>query len=334
MTKPVSEGTKKNLVAIIGGSGVNDMPMFKHETDEWLRFETDYKLSFQDGSTTDGIVYYKTDSGKAEDARVIFIPRHGIGDRFRSPSRTQYAANLIAARMLGAAVVIGTSAVGSLTKYETYMGNATHELGTLVIPEGYVDETGRDGNLWTQGLVLFTGSNPAFSPQVRDILRSTAFQGDYFLSAKADQETNGALVDTSYSIQPDGTYVCIPGDRFGTPGEGRKRAVYGDIVGMTICPEAAVTRSLGMHYACATFVVDFDGDANHEGRTLKVMDELSQPHRVPSYMTRVVEKAVDFAHQDLPVEGLSGNIVVGDLQQIQNPHLRAIAQDLVATYHK
>ena len=92
----------RNKIAIIGGSGVKDAPTFKNN--EWKLVDTFYSNGFGDGK----VEYQESDE-------VIFIPRHGHTKNF-GPSRTQYGANLIAAKALGAKVVIATSAVGSLWK--------------------------------------------------------------------------------------------------------------------------------------------------------------------------------------------------------------------------
>src|SRR3989338_2528635 len=93
-------------VAIIGGSGVKDSPAF--EGLEWKVFETGVS-----NGVGDGVVEYQEGNG------VIFIPRHGRHPNNYGPSVTQYGANLVATKMLGANVVIATSAVGSLRPYIT-----------------------------------------------------------------------------------------------------------------------------------------------------------------------------------------------------------------------
>ncbi|MBI3032026.1 MTAP family purine nucleoside phosphorylase [Candidatus Woesearchaeota archaeon] len=307
MTGNVSEVTKKNLVAIIGGSGINDMPMFKVQDDRWLTFDTKHKLTFPDGSKTSGVVHYKLDD--EANPSVIFIPRHGIEGHRHGPSRTQYGANLITARRLGATVVIGISAVGSLDR--------EYPVSSLVVPSDYDDQTGRDDNLFGIGFVVHAHPNPAFSPELREILLKTAGEKRYF-----------------EEVKPTGTYVCIPGDRFGTRAEGIRRLYHGKIVGMTICPEASMAMQLGLHYACAAIVVDNNFDANHEGGTLKVMEELSAPDKMPAYVTEAVKKACEYAKTAQSIPQLRGNIIPDDLNRIRNPHLRAIASDLVKVYCK
>ncbi len=284
-------------IAIIGGSGISDSPGFRDA--EWKSFGT----GILRGENADGIVHYQERSDG-----VLFIPRHGTPLRRYGPAQTQYAANIVAAKMLGASVVIATSAVGSLKE--------CIPLESLVVPDDFVDETGRDDNLFGFGIVVHVNPRPAFSPDLRYILIEEAKKGEYFAE-----------------VVGHGTYVCISGDRFGTTAEGKRRAQYADIVGMTACPESALAIQAGLHYAVAAFPVDMDSDANHEGQTLAVMGRLSQPDKVPAYLERVIEQAKVFAQDSPLLPQLRGNIIpITNPRQIRNEYLRAIAQELMQKY--
>ena len=283
-------------IALIGGSGIKDNPLFKESN--WEVCDTGYQTPFGTG-----LVPYQ----EADD--VIFIPRHGMRDLpegmptgIYGPSKSQYAANLIAARMLGARVVIATSAVGSLKQ--------GINVETLVVPDDFVDETGRDDNLFGKDFVVHTQPRPPFSEGLRQVLFNCS---------------NGYFNWTHLG----GTCVVIPGDRFGTAAEGRKRAQYADIVGMTICPEAMMALQLDMHYAVACFVVDSDFDARHS-QTLAVMQKLSAPDKVPAYITEVVKRARDFQPDKL--EQLVGNIIPGDINGTTHPFLQRVAYELIEKY--
>lgn len=282
-------------IAVIGGSGVKDSPAF--EGLEWKVLETEVS-----NGVGDGVVEYQEGNG------VIFIPRHGRHPRNYGPCVTQYGANLVAAKMLGANVVIATSAVGSL--------RACIGVGSLVVPTSYVDESGRSDNLFGIGIVIHANPRPAFSSGLKKILLEEGRNGDYF----------------SAVCRGDETCVTIPGDRFGTAAEGEKRAQYAHIVGMTACPEASMAMQLNMHYAIAAFVVDNDADASHEHGTLEVMRRLSAQDKVPAYVTAVIERAKEFAETAGPLPNLRGNIIPGDTTRMRNPNLRRIADELVGIY--
>ena len=69
-----------------------------------------------------------------DDARLLFLPRHGRGHRF-SPSEINYRANVYALKQLGAERVLSVSAVGSLRE-----GLAP---GDFVLVDQFIDRTRR-----------------------------------------------------------------------------------------------------------------------------------------------------------------------------------------------
>lgn len=283
-------------LAIIGGSGINDSPEFRDAV--WKQVETLHSNGFGPGLV---------ECQESDD--VIFIPRHGRHETVRySPSTTQYGANLIAARMLGATTVVAFSCVGSLKE--------SIPVKSLVIPHDYIDESGRDDNLFGVGLVVHANPNPSFSQKVRGILIG---------EATIDEPTG-------FSALEKGVYVTIPGDRFGTAAEGSKRAAYADVVGMTLCPEASMAMQLGLHYACAALVVDVNLDANHEGGTLQVMGELGPA--VQRYVKQLIPPAREFARDPPRLDQLVGNIIPGKMARAPGycPALGRIAEELVKKY--
>ncbi len=277
---------QKSLVAIIGGSGVEECPQFK-------------KAPWQSIDTGMGIVEYQQNN------EIIFIPRHGHSIRY-GPSKTQYAANLLTASSLDIRVVVATSAVGSL--------RPKIHVESLVVPDDYIDETGRDDNLFGEEVVVHANPIPAFSEGLRTILLSCVGGGMF------------------NEVHNKGTYVVISGDRFGTRAEGKRRAEYADIVGMTICPEASMALQLGMHYACAAFPVDTNLDANHVGGTQAVMQRLSHPSKVPLYITKVIDATQAYAKTAGNLPQLNGNVIPGDTKRIKNKILQSAAENLLRHY--
>ncbi len=315
MTRNISEGTKKNLVAILGGSGtINDSSLF--QKNDWESLNTGHQITLPDGTRSSGVVWYKRADN---DDDVIFIPRHGKDEKERQdPDSTQYGANVLAAYALGARTVVGLSAVGSLRRL--------YPIGSLVVPDDFVDQTSRRSSLFGNGLVVHTSPRPAFSEGLRRILIDTARQGNYF-----------GRTFMVKNIRSKGTYVVIPGPRFGTKAEGNIRAKYAHIVGMTVCPEVNLAMELGMQYACAAFVVDRDFNAKHE-QTLRIMGRLSEPHRVPAYLAALIQHLKEYAQSPSPLTQLQGNIIPCSAETIEvrisNPILRQAARELMETYCK
>ncbi|PIN77857.1 hypothetical protein COV16_06415 [Candidatus Woesearchaeota archaeon CG10_big_fil_rev_8_21_14_0_10_34_8] len=304
------------LVAIIGGSGVDKCPVF--DGAKWEQMNTKYIIRFPDSDETTGIVHFQ----RSLDRDVIFIPRHGVNLNEKSgvveaglyrypPSRTQYAANLIAAHMLGARVVVATSAVG------TYRPEKAG-VQSLVVPHDYIDESGRDPNLFGTGLTLHLNRRPPFDEGLRTILLES-----------------GEDIPDFIGIHDTAVYVVIPGDDFGTSAEGKKRMNYADIPGMTAMPEAAMAMRMGMRYAIAAFPVDVDSDASHESATGKVMAALGGDDGIPLYLSRVLPKAVTYAKSVLntPIPNFeSGCVIPTDVSRIKHEYLRQIAAEHVAKY--
>jgi len=293
-------------LAIIGGSGIQDDPQF-HDA-AWTRFDSQLVMEYYNGFG-DGFV----DCRVSDD--LIFIPRHGrdTDDSVRyGPSRTQYAANLIAAKMLGATAVVAFSAVGSLR------GEKIH-VKDLVVPDTYNDQSGRDNNLFGIGFVVHHAGVPAFSKELCDLLSDVG------------RDLVGEGENRFHCLHRSGTYVCIPGDRFGTQAEGYVRAQQGaDVVGMTLCPEASMAIQLDLPYACVALPVDLDLDANHERSTLRVMGELGPV--VQEYIRRLVPPARAFAEQEHRLPQLEGGIIAQRFDRILNPYLHQFAHELQAKY--
>ena len=295
-------------VVLIGGSGVTDSPGFRDL--EWKIQETDIPTIHP---VTRQVVGTGRVSYQEREDGVIFIKRHGrsdskLGTREYGPSVTEYAANLVAAKILGASVVVASSAVGSLQK--------EIPVGSLVVPDDYIDKSLRNDNLFGVEIRTHTNRRPSFSEEVRRILINVGEDG----FGKFDKVVRNA------------TYVCISGDSFGTAAEGKIRAQYADIVGMTACPEASMAQQLGLHYAIAAFPVDHDSDANHEGGTLAIMQKLSEHDRVPAYVNEVLEAAKRIAANAPRLNQLVGNVIPGNALAIENKYLRAIAEDIMRDY--
>lgn len=300
-----------DLVAIVGGSGIRDCPIFKNAP--WYEFDTGIENRFAD-STVDGRVCMQIDEKKG----IIFVPRHGIDQRVRhGPSRTPYRNIVVALQRLGVRVAVGTSACGSLKEHIN--------VGDLVVPNDWIDETGRDPNLFGTGFVMHANPIPAFSEPLRQILIDS-YKGSYF-----------GVGRTSGRLHTAGVYVCIPGDLVGTEAEGARRAGYADVVGMTLCPEGSMFIQAGIHYACAAIPVDKNLDFDHHHGTESVMADLSEPKRLPAYMEQVVKRMKTFAKNPgkLTQLGKDGsNLLAQDARLIANPHVRGIAYDLIKEYRK
>jgi 5'-methylthioadenosine phosphorylase len=157
---------------------------------------------------------------------VALLARHGPG-HLLNPSRVPYRANLFALKKLGVTHVIASGAVGSLRE----------EIAprSLVIPDQAIDRTFRRAGTFFEELAVHVELASPFCPQLRGALREAG------------------------SARDGGTYVCMEGPQFSTRAESEaNRAMGGDLIGMTVMPEAKLAREAELCYALVALVTDYD----------------------------------------------------------------------------
>lgn len=159
---------------------------------------------------------------------VLLLPRHGRGHK-APPHRIPHALHVRLLKERGVQGVLSTSAVGSL--------RADWTPGTLVILSDFLDFTRSVITLYDDAVVHTDFSQP-FSPLLREAL---------IVSAQ----------EQGIPVQTEGVYVCAPGPRYETPAEIRMfRMLGGDVIGMTVVPEAVLFREAGIHYASVSVVTN------------------------------------------------------------------------------
>lgn len=211
--------TQKISIAIIGGSGLYDMPGLKNAK------KRNVQTPF--GKTSAPIVV-----GELEGTPVAFLARHGIGHTL-TPSEVPYRANIYALKALGAEKVISVSACGSLRE--------DYAPGHIVIPDNLFDFTkDRKRSFFGEGLVAHVGVADPFCPE---------------LSAQLES----AVRETGATVHSGGSFITIEGPRFSTKAESNVYRAWGmSIIGMTASPEAFLAREAEMCYAIMAHVTDYD----------------------------------------------------------------------------
>ncbi len=209
----------KPVLAVIGGSGLYDMPGL--ENVQRLDIETPF------GKPSAPIAV-----GTLEGQEVAFLARHGIGHHI-SPSEINYRANIHALKQLGVTQVVSVSACGSLRE--------DYAPGHIVVPSQLFDFTkGRKRTFFEGGLVAHVGVADPFCPRLSDL----AFE---------------AVRETGYPSHRGGTFITIEGPRFSTRGESNVFRAWGmSIIGMTTSPEAFLAREAEMCYTVMAHVTDYD----------------------------------------------------------------------------
>ena len=211
--------TEKVSLAIIGGSGLYEMPGL---TDA---YEHDVTTPF--GKTSAPIVI-----GALEGEGVAFLARHGIGHHI-TPTEVPYRANIYALKSLGVERIVSISACGSLQE--------EFAPGHIVIPDQIYDNThGRARSFFGEGLVAHVSVADPFCHDLSNQLESAV-------------KLAGGV------IHRGGSFITIEGPRFSTRAESNTYRAWGmSIIGMTASPEAFLAREAEICYATMAHVTDYD----------------------------------------------------------------------------
>jgi 5'-methylthioadenosine phosphorylase len=177
---------------------------------------------------------------------VAVLQRHGPG-HVLNPTQVPYRANIYALKKLGVTHLIASGATGSLRE-------DIHP-GDLVIPDQLIDKTFRRSNTFYEQAAVHVEFADPFCPVMRR----------WLLAAAAKLE--------GMQVHPGGTYLCMEGPAFSTRAESKlHRQSGGDLIGMTICPEARLAREAEIAYALIALPTDYDCWRPHPGNP--------QPHEL------------------------------------------------------
>ncbi len=167
-----------------------------------------------------------------QQGELLVLNRHG-DDGEIPPHRVNYRANIAALRDAGATSVLSINTVGSITSPD--------RVGSLCVPHQVIDLT------WGREATFFDGGQTGrkhidltwpFDAGLRERVLS------------AGEQCGAGLVH-------QGVYVCMQGPRLETAAEiDYLKRMGGDIVGMTLMPEAALAREAGLAYAAVCPMVN------------------------------------------------------------------------------
>ncbi len=210
----------KVKVGIIGGSGLGDA-ICAEGTGKSVNVGTPF------GNPSNVII-----EADWQGVTVALLSRHGPGHLI-NPSVVNYRANIYALKAVGCTHIIASGAVGSLRE--------EIRPKDLVIPDQVIDKTyRRTPTFFDDGLVAHVEFASPFCPVLRKHLLNCA--------------------DTIQTrVHDGGTYVCMEGPAFSTRAESEMhRAWGGDLIGMTVMPEAKLAREADIAYAMVTLPSDYD----------------------------------------------------------------------------
>ncbi len=210
----------KVKIGIIGGSGLGDA-ICSDRTGKPVDVGTPF------GSPSGVII--EADWGGVT---IALLNRHGPGHLI-NPSMVNYRANIYALKAIGCTHIIASGAVGSLREEIEPMH--------LVIPDQVIDKTyRRTPTFFDDGLVAHVEFASPFCPVLRKHLL-------------------GCADSVAAPVHDGGTYVCMEGPAFSTRAESEMhRGWGGDLIGMTVMPEARLAREAEIAYALVALPSDYD----------------------------------------------------------------------------
>ena len=238
-------------IGVIGGSGFYQM--------EGLTDVEEIEVDTPFGKPSDSLVL-----GTLEGARVVFLPRHGVGHRLL-PSEINVRANIYALKSLGVEWIISASAVGSLRE--------EIEPRHFVVPDQLYDHTKhRVSTFFGEGLAAHVSLAHPFCPILSQLIH------------------DGAR-DVGATVHKGGTYICMEGPAFSTEAESNVYRQLGfDVIGMTAAPEAKLAREAEICYGVLACSTDYDcWHPDHDAVTAEmILENLSANVETAKRIVRAV----------------------------------------------
>jgi 5'-methylthioadenosine phosphorylase len=162
---------------------------------------------------------------------VAMLSRHGDGHLLH-PSSVPFRANIFALKTLGVTHILASAAVGSLRDKIAPRD--------LVLPDQAIDKTFSRPNTFFDGMAVHVEMAHPFCPTLRSVVSNVG-------------------AGMPLKLHSSGTYVCMEGPQFSTRAESEMhRAWGGDLIGMTLMPEAKLAREAEICYAAVALATDYD----------------------------------------------------------------------------
>jgi 5'-methylthioadenosine phosphorylase len=208
-------------IGIIGGSGLDDPKIIENPEEQSV------DTPFGNPSSTLTV-------GKINGVDVVLLARHGKKHNL-SPTQVNYRANVHALKSMGATHIVATTACGSL---RTEIGR-----GDLVILDQFIDFTRHRKITFFDSFedgAKHTGMAVPFDDNLRKILYETS-------------------TELGFKTHERGTVVTIEGPRFSTRAESKMFRIWGgDVINMSVAPEAMLANEAEIPYAAIAMSTDYD----------------------------------------------------------------------------
>jgi len=221
-------------VGVIGGSGLYNLGN--------LTFVKEVNVQTPWGSPSSPITISKLPTGE----HLAFLARHGHHHDI-SPSDVPFAANIAALKHIGVKAILAFSAVGSLRE--------EIRPGDFIIPDQIIDRTkGTRVSTFFQGtrIVAHATFGDPFSKKFSEFIAP-------LVKRVLDDAGHGSQLHTKKTV------VCMEGPLFSTRAESHMyRAWGGDIINMSVIPEAKLAREAELSYALIATATDYDAWRENE----------------------------------------------------------------------
>jgi 5'-methylthioadenosine phosphorylase len=208
--------------------------------------------------------------GRIDGVEVAFLPRHGHGHTI-PPHAINYRANLHALKSMDVEGVIAVASVGGIRD--------DMQPGAIALLDQMLDYTwGRDSTYFDgpEHPVTHIDFTLPYDPELRARLLAVA------------KAFHPAVID-------GGCYACMQGPRLETAAEiDRVHRDGADVVGMTLMPEAALSRELDLPYVGLAVVVNHAAGRGDSKLAISVAD---MPRVLETAMNNVRALIVSFVRE-------------------------------------
>lgn len=218
------------LVGVIGGSGL-------YKLDGLTPIET-LNIDTPWGATSSPITLAKLPTGQV----IAFLARHGLSHHI-SPSEVPSRANIAALKHIGCRAIIAFSAVGSLRE--------DIPPRDIVIPDQIIDRTKSN-----RPSTFFSGLGVVGHAMFGDPFDTELIQ---LLAKSIKREVESFEPEIRVGVHENKVAVCMEGPAFSTRAESHMyRQLGGDIINMSVLPEAKLAREAELSYALIAQITDYD----------------------------------------------------------------------------
>lgn len=277
----MTQGSENVVIGVIGGSGLYHL--------DNLTFVKNTNPETPWGFPSSPITVCSLPSG----THVAFLARHGPGHTI-SPSAVPSRANIAALKSLGVKAILAFSAVGSLRE----------EIppGTFALPTQIIDRTKgvRPTTFFDGTVVAHVSFGDPFSLKLVRWLEDK-------VTKVLESDPRGVKLVTDKCI------VCMEGPQFSTRAESLMyRQWGGDLINMSVLPEAKLAREAEISYALIATATDYDSWRPH-----------SEAVTVSDVFKTLQDNAETARHVAAAVlEGLTAAAVEGDILSAEKGSMR------------